>query len=304
MSYKLNIRGASDWVNLLQDLYVEVDNTNWSATTLAGFLDEVQGALDGKKSRNVVKTALGVTASAFDVILVDTTAAVTITLPLSASQGDEVYVCDVTANANVQNITVDRNGHLINGVAEDLVMDIAFSSVKLIYDNASNGWHIDAGGSYFGADNSDINDSFITLNADFTTGTPTENGGVIISRGDSDSAVLQWNETTDKWQISADGTTFQDIATGGAVITAHSGLTGLGDDDHTQYMHNTIDRTVSATHTFNPDSVGAPFIIGANATKQLVGGLNAEFTNGIKIDTITADPGAGTVAGDLWFEEV
>ena len=156
MGYKLNIRGAGSWENLLQDLYVEIDNTNWSSTTLAGFLTEVQTALDGKKSRNVVKTVLDMTASAFDVILVDSTSVVTVTLPLSASQGDEIYISDVSANASNQNITVDRNGHNINGAAENLILDIDFSSVKLIYDVPSNGWHIDAGGSYFGSDNKNV----------------------------------------------------------------------------------------------------------------------------------------------------
>lgn len=305
MGYKLNVRGASDWENLLKDLYVEIDNTNWTSDNLSGFLDEVSTALDGKKSRNVVKTLLDMTAAAYDVILVDTTSAVTVTLPLSASQGDEIYITDVTSNANVQNITVARNGHLINGLAEDLIMDVSFSSVKLIYDVPTNGWHIDAGGSYFGADNSDVNDAFITLNADFVAGTPTEDGGIIVKRGDESSVVLRWNETTDKWQITEDGTTFEDILTTGNIGTiSHDELTGLGDDDHTQYMHNTIDRTVSATHTFNPDTVGAPFVIGANADKQLVDGLNAQYANGILVSSITSGTPTEQTAGDIWVEEV
>jgi len=304
MGYKLNVRGASDWVNLLKDLYVEVDNTNWSSGTLSGFLDEVQTALDGKKSRNVVKTLLNMTASAYDVILVDTTSTVDITLPLTASQGDEVYITDVTANASNQNITVVRNGHKINGLDENLILDVDFSSVKLIYDAPSNGWHIDAGGSYFGADNSDINDPFITLNADFTTGTPTENGGMIIKRGDSDDVLIRWNETIDKWELTNDGTTFETILTSGNVgAVDHGDLSGLANDDHTQYMHVSTDRTVTATHTFNPDSVGAPFEVGTNANKQLVEGLNAEYVNGILVSTMWNDDPTSTTAGDVWFQD-
>ena len=62
MGYKLNVRGSSSWQNVLKDLYVEVNNTNWTSTTLSGFLTEVQDALDGKKSRNVVKTLFNYTA--------------------------------------------------------------------------------------------------------------------------------------------------------------------------------------------------------------------------------------------------
>lgn len=66
----------------------------------------------------------------------------------------------------------------------------------------------------------------------------------------------------------------------GSYISAHSGLSGLGADDHLHYMHNTTARTVSAVHTFNPSAVGAPFILGANALNQVVTGLNADLLDG------------------------
>ncbi|MHA1738593.1 MAG: DUF2793 domain-containing protein, partial [Candidatus Heimdallarchaeota archaeon] len=61
---------------------------------------------------------------------------------------------------------------------------------------------------------------------------------------------------------------------GGAVTIKEAGIdhglvSGLADDDHTQYMHNTIARTVSAVHTFNPGSATAPFILGSNGQGQL-----------------------------------
>lgn len=39
-------------------------------------------------------------------------------------------------------------------------------------------------------------------------------------------------------------------------------------------------KTIQAVHTFNPTSVGAPFVLGANARGQLVQGLNAELWGG------------------------
>ena len=130
MGFKLNVRGASEWQNLLKDLYVEINNTNWASTTLSGFLNEVQTALDGKKSRNVVKTIMDYGASAFDVILVDSSSPITITLPLSAARGDEVYITDVTGSASTNNITVNRNTRNINGLSENLIMDVDMSSVR------------------------------------------------------------------------------------------------------------------------------------------------------------------------------
>lgn len=304
MGYKLNIRGASSWENILKDLYIEVDNTNWTSTSLSGFLDEVQTALDGKKSRNVVKTFTNYAASAFDVVLVDTTSAVTVTLPASATQGDEIYITDTSGNAASQIITVARNGHNINGLTDNLEIDVDLASVKLIYDNVANGWHVDAGGSYFGSDISDINNPFITLNADFTAGTPTANGGIIMSRGDSDDTVIRWNETSDQWELTNDGTNYYQILTTDDISSIdHGALSGLGDDDHTQYVHTTIDRTITATHTFSPSAAGPPFALGANADGQLVEGLNAEYANGILISSLTSSP-TSTSSGDIWFEEI
>jgi len=293
MGYKLNVRGSSDWQNLLRDLYVEIDNTNWASTTLSGFLDEVQTALDGKKSRNVVKTLFNYTASAFDVVLVDTSNLVTITLPVSASRGDEIYISDVTGNAFTNNITVSRNGHKINALADNMVMDVDMCSVKLIYDNATNGWHIDAGGSYFGGGASSLTDPFLTLNADFTTGTATEDGGLIIKRGDGDDAIIRWNEGLDQWELTNDGVTFSKILTSADISTTL--------DD--RYLNVSGD-TMTGVLTFNPSSSGAPFVIGANSFGNLVPGLNAQYTNGIMFSSINNAPSGNVAAGDIWFELV
>ncbi len=62
----------------------------------------------------------------------------------------------------------------------------------------------------------------------------------------------------------------------------HGQLIGLNDsDDHnTLYVHLSINRTITANHTFAPASSGAPFTLGPNASGQLVGGLNADLLDG------------------------
>jgi hypothetical protein len=54
----------------------------------------------------------------------------------------------------------------------------------------------------------DIGDNIITLNAD-VVGTPTESAGINVSRGTSLNVALLWDESTDKWTFTNDGTTFQ-----------------------------------------------------------------------------------------------
>ena len=74
-----------------------------------------------------------------------------------------------------------------------------------------------------------INDNIITLNND-VTGTPSENAGIEVERGDSDNVALRWNETSDTWQVTTDGSSYADIVTSGAIhdaVTIDNQGTGL-----------------------------------------------------------------------------
>jgi hypothetical protein len=55
-------------------------------------------------------------------------------------------------------------------------------------------------------------DNLIDLNSNFTTGAPTENAGIKIKRGDSSDVQLRWNESSDKWEFTTDGTNYSVIA--------------------------------------------------------------------------------------------
>jgi hypothetical protein len=57
-----------------------------------------------------------------------------------------------------------------------------------------------------------INDNIIVLNNN-ATGAPSESAGIEVERGSSTNVVLRWDESSDKWQITNDGTTYEDIAT-------------------------------------------------------------------------------------------
>jgi hypothetical protein len=93
------------------------------------------------------------------------------------------------------------------------------------------------------------------------------------------------------WGIVANSTsigwTYNDAenSLSAAVLPAgvdHNSLANLATGDvHTQYVHKDTARTITAVHTFNPASPGAPFILGANAASQLVTGLNADKLDGL-----------------------
>lgn len=56
-------------------------------------------------------------------------------------------------------------------------------------------------------------DNIITLNSN-ATGTPTENAGIEIERGDLSNVYIRWNETTDRWEFTNDGTNYSVIPVG------------------------------------------------------------------------------------------
>ena len=66
--------------------------------------------------------------------------------------------------------------------------------------------------------NLNVEDNFIVLNSG-VTGVPTLKGGIEIERGDSPNVFLQWNESTDKWETTVDGTNY-----GVLVTTSDSGV--------------------------------------------------------------------------------
>jgi len=78
-------------------------------------------------------------------------------------------------------------------------------------------------------------DNIITLNSN-ETGTPSENAGIEVERGTSTNVALRWNETTDIWEITKDGSNYYEIQTVGESTYATS--IGNGSDTSYTVTHN------------------------------------------------------------------
>lgn len=116
-----------------------------------------------------------------------------------------------------------------------------------------------------------VTDNIITLNAGATS--PGLNAGIEVNRGSAQFVpAMRWNETTDRWQFSNDGTTYYDIplpsqyAAGDiTAVTAGDGLTGGGTTGAVtvtnEYIREIVPKTGTGayfTHAipgFNLDSV-------------------------------------------------
>jgi len=80
------------------------------------------------------------------VIVADVSAnAVVLTLPPdpgASVQNPDIVVQHLVGDISANNVTIQRNGELIGGVAADLVMSIPNESVRLIWAGSANGWAV------------------------------------------------------------------------------------------------------------------------------------------------------------------
>lgn len=71
-----------------------------------------------------------------------TSGPITTTLPSSAALGDEIAFIDGNQTFDTNNFTIDRNGHKIQSLEENLTVSIENAGFTLVYYNIENGWKL------------------------------------------------------------------------------------------------------------------------------------------------------------------
>jgi hypothetical protein len=85
-----------------------------------------------------------------------------------------------------------------------------------------------------------IEDNIIILNSG-VTGSPTLSAGIEIERGDSNNVQIRWDESTDKWQFTNDGTTYVNIASNSDIANVATSFTVAGDSGSSQTITSGTD---------------------------------------------------------------
>ena len=83
-----------------------------------------------------------ITLASLNNYMVDTSSARTLTLPASASIGDEIHIFDATGSAATNNITVNNNGLNLRGSSQTLTINVNYAAVVLVYVGATYGWRV------------------------------------------------------------------------------------------------------------------------------------------------------------------
>lgn len=107
------------------------------ATPTWGTITSVYPAWGG--AQTVAFNAVSGTAYCVDT---KTTGAVTMTLPASPADGDQIRFIDCKSNFGVANFTVARNGHTIMGLASDMTVATPNATATLIYVTAYTDWRM------------------------------------------------------------------------------------------------------------------------------------------------------------------
>jgi len=115
-----------------------------------------------------------------------------------------------------------------------------------------------------------IGDNILTLNADLpAASSPSENAGLEINRGSSANVALIWNEGTDNWTFTNDGTNYFRIPTNTAVETATTiGQNAFG-QTNTAYLQANTARDV-ANLAFVKANVALPNVSGSVFAGDLI----------------------------------
>lgn len=195
----------------------------------------------------------------------------------SAVDADELAATGVTAGSygnstNVASFTVDSDGRLTSASNVSLAnMSITTLTTS---GNVTIGGNLTVSGTVtsIATETISLADNILTLNSN-AAGAASENAGLEIERGDDNNVYLRWNETTDAWELTANGTNYYEI------LTTNSTL------DSTKLSPNLTTLGTVTTGTWQATNVDIPY----GGTGASTAG--AARTN-LGIDDMTVDGGS------------
>jgi hypothetical protein len=125
---------------------------------------------------------------------------------------------DLLANAAVKSLT---------GTANEVEVSASTGSVTIgLPDDVTVGGNLTVTGDLTVSGNTttlntanlQVEDNFILLNSG-VSGAPNLNAGLEVERGSSTNVDIRWNESTDKWQFTNDGSIYRDIGSGSVTVS-------------------------------------------------------------------------------------
>ncbi len=132
---------------------------------------------------------------------------------------DQINLGTDTVGSYVQNLVAGTGVTVTNNSGEGATPTIAIgqdvgTSASVTFANLIVSGDLTVSGTTTSINTTEltIEDNVVLLNSN-ATGAPTQDAGIEVERGSSANVSLRWNETSDKWEITTDGSNYEDIAT-------------------------------------------------------------------------------------------
>ena len=169
--------------------------------------DDVNGKLDFNVADPTITLSGDVTGSATMTNLGDVTITATIQ-PNSVALGTDTtgdYVANIQGTAN--EVTVSPT------TGEGTTVTIGLPDDVTITNNLNVGGNLNVTGTINSVNTTEINivDNKVNLNSN-ATGAPVADAGIRVERGSESDVEILWNETSDKWTLTNNGTNYHAIA--------------------------------------------------------------------------------------------
>ena len=217
-SNQLKVYDGSAWTNVGGDI------TGVNITAGTGLTGTVN-TTSGQHTQTITLDDTAVTAASYGsstaipVITID--AQGRITAASTAAISSTLTISDDVGTPNTDGVTVGTDTLVFAGTTNEIDTLVSNNQVKIglvanptVSGNLIVSGNLTVSGTTTTVNTETINlaDNIITLNSN-EAGTPSENGGIEIERGTSTNVALRWNETSDKWQLTEDGSAYEEIQT-------------------------------------------------------------------------------------------
>ena len=124
--------------------------------------------------------------------------------PVEVQAGNNITSSDGNAIAFANSIDVDAIESRSSNT--NLVLSANGTGVVAVSDSLTVSGDLTVSGTTTTVNSETISlaDNIISLNSNFTSGSPTEDSGISITRGGSTAKTLLWDETNDKWTVGSE----------------------------------------------------------------------------------------------------
>ena len=216
--------------------------------------------------------------------------------PMQITAGKNISSSDGNAISFSNSIAVDS---LSSKTANtDLTLTGAGTGKVYINDNLETTGNIVVGGNLtvsgttttVNSETISLADNLIDLNSNFTTGSPSEDAGIRVMRGDSNAVQIRWTEANDVWQFTNDGTNYLSFASLTGTETLTNKTIAAGSNTITGLTNTNLSGTAAIS---NANLANSSVTVGSTAIA-----LGASATTIAGLTSVTSTTFVGALTGN------